>query len=427
MATQLNKKKKQREELQKHKRINNLIIVLALTGAFSGILFKVLEPMFFPPLNIVFYTIGTLSLGVLSYNFGFHISNTYGQKSPYKNYVFIAWTLGSTLLFTLLFFGFLIIEIYYFLLIGTSLIISIASIYIYMFWFLNGGFYNRNITIGNVGNSTISINTNHIEEDKKEYGNIHWIFNQKINSVENEINRASRNSYVNLIIGSIVSTLAIFVFSSTLLFNSNNIKEEINISEKNKNIIEILNQVKYFYFSVPSESKEIVEDELWDISPIHQEIDSIYANSINRNQYDSIISSIINVAINKPIPKQKIDSATKFIFISLPRISIILLIQIIAFFFLRLYRKNLAEIKYFNNEKINILSKIAAYQIAKDAKNDKAIETIIQTLSNTERNSILKDGESTKVLQYLKMENENDYNLYTKFKGWMNSSSKNSL
>ena len=44
----------------------------------------------------------------------------------------------------------------------------------------------------------------------------------------------------------------------------------------------------------------------------------------------------------------------------LPRLSIIIIIEIFAFFFLRLYRNNLAEIKYYNNE----LTTLSLYRVA---------------------------------------------------------------
>jgi hypothetical protein len=95
-------------------------------------------------------------------------------------------------------------------------------------------------------------------------------------------------------------------------------------------------------------------------------------------------------------------SRTDFIPWFVPRFSIVLFIQIFAYFFLRLYKENLLDIKYFNNEITNMEYKKAAMDIAtkllKDAPVPKQqadlLSKVCLELLRTERNFVLKKGES---------------------------------
>ena len=92
----------------------------------------------------------------------------------------------------------------------------------------------------------------------------------------------------------------------------------------------------------------------------------------------------------------------------LPRLSLIIFIEIFAFFFLRLYKASLFDIKYFNNEKTNIDFKIISLNVAILKQNDTLIQTTINELVKTERNFKLGKEESTVELEQLKTEKENN-------------------
>lgn len=78
-----------------------------------------------------------------------------------------------------------------------------------------------------------------------------------------------------------------------------------------------------------------------------------------------------------------------------PRVSLAVFMEIFAFFFLRLYRTSLVEIKFFQNELTNIELKLIALE-AGIARDDKAlIETLAANLMATERNFVIKPGETT--------------------------------
>lgn len=81
------------------------------------------------------------------------------------------------------------------------------------------------------------------------------------------------------------------------------------------------------------------------------------------------------------------------------KLSLVIFMQIFAYFFLRLYRYSLFEIKYFQNELTNIEQKSLALHVALESKNADAIKAISSELAKAERNFILKKGDTTVGLQ----------------------------
>lgn len=86
------------------------------------------------------------------------------------------------------------------------------------------------------------------------------------------------------------------------------------------------------------------------------------------------------------------------------RFSLAAFIQIFAYFFLRLYRYSIFETKYFQNEITNIDEKSLALQIALYAGEKNLISHIAKELSKTERNFIIKKGDTTVGLRREEME-----------------------
>jgi len=79
----------------------------------------------------------------------------------------------------------------------------------------------------------------------------------------------------------------------------------------------------------------------------------------------------------------------------IPRLSFIVIIEVFSYFFLRLYKQNIEDIKYYNNELTNIDSKIIALKTSIDFGDNQSVKAIIKLLGETERNFILKKGETT--------------------------------
>lgn len=79
----------------------------------------------------------------------------------------------------------------------------------------------------------------------------------------------------------------------------------------------------------------------------------------------------------------------------LPRLTLVLLIELFAFFFLSLYKSSLSEIKYFQNEITNIECWQSALRVAAHDGSMSLLAGVVSSLSATERNNVLAKGEST--------------------------------
>jgi hypothetical protein len=77
------------------------------------------------------------------------------------------------------------------------------------------------------------------------------------------------------------------------------------------------------------------------------------------------------------------------------RLTLAAFIQIFAYFFLRLYRHNLFETKYFQNEATNAEFRLISLMAATIHSDQKLLERVCLELVKTERNFILKKGETT--------------------------------
>jgi hypothetical protein len=83
--------------------------------------------------------------------------------------------------------------------------------------------------------------------------------------------------------------------------------------------------------------------------------------------------------------------AQKFI----PRLSLGLLIQLVGFFFLRLYVTNELDLKHTKNELTNFDAWMIAVLLAKDSSDDVAVRKVIDRMTHVERNFVLKKNEHT--------------------------------
>lgn len=90
----------------------------------------------------------------------------------------------------------------------------------------------------------------------------------------------------------------------------------------------------------------------------------------------------------------------------IPKLLLVLFIELFAYFFLRLYKITINETKYFQNELTNIESKALALLVALHRPADFGAAAVVSALAATERNFLLKQGESTVDIEALKVENE---------------------
>ena len=81
------------------------------------------------------------------------------------------------------------------------------------------------------------------------------------------------------------------------------------------------------------------------------------------------------------------------------RISIVVVVELFAYFFLRLYGTTVADTRFFQNELTNVEQKFIALEIAAHSDDRGAITRVISTLTQTERNFILEKGQTTVSLE----------------------------
>ncbi|MGJ5066740.1 hypothetical protein [Bradyrhizobium oligotrophicum] len=75
------------------------------------------------------------------------------------------------------------------------------------------------------------------------------------------------------------------------------------------------------------------------------------------------------------------------------RFALVLIIESVAFFFLKLYREDRNMIRYFRNEITNLESRYVALKAALDFGLAADISKVLQSLSSTERNFLVKKGD----------------------------------
>ncbi|WP_157595452.1 hypothetical protein [Plesiocystis pacifica] len=89
-----------------------------------------------------------------------------------------------------------------------------------------------------------------------------------------------------------------------------------------------------------------------------------------------------------------------------PRFSGVVIVEILALFFLKLYRSGLLDIKYYHNELTNLEFKFSGAKAALASSATTNADSPIQHLMATERNFILEKGQSTIELERARMTDE---------------------
>jgi len=92
-------------------------------------------------------------------------------------------------------------------------------------------------------------------------------------------------------------------------------------------------------------------------------------------------------------------SLNDFLISFIPRISIVAIIEVFSYFFLRLYKVSLSEIKYFQNEATNLELRFAGLRIALEANEPALRKEVVKQLLATERNPLLTKGTTTLELE----------------------------
>lgn len=119
--------------------------------------------------------------------------------------------------------------------------------------------------------------------------------------------------------------------------------------------------------------------------------------------------------------------AFHFLEVYLPRFTLVLLIEIVAFFFLRLYARTLSELRYVQNETTNVEFRFIGFNAsATPSITDVRVDSIKNFLS-TERNNIIDSNQTTVEIAREKLALETEAStiknlselLHGKDKGWL--------
>jgi hypothetical protein len=134
------------------------------------------------------------------------------------------------------------------------------------------------------------------------------------------------------------------------------------------------------------------------ISSIEEEIDSLNARSNLQIASGATISVIGFLVLGyfiysaeDAIRAQNLNLTTMSYVIL--RAGLILLIELFALFFLRMYRYSIFEIKYFQNEISNIYMKSIAVEMAFSSGDEKLLSQLSKELISAERNVIMRKGD----------------------------------
>jgi uncharacterized membrane protein YjfL (UPF0719 family) len=130
---------------------------------------------------------------------------------------------------------------------------------------------------------------------------------------------------------------------------------------------------------------------------------------------------VLGVIIVNPLTET--ETWADFIKYFTPRLSLVIFIEILAYFFLKLYKESLVESKYIQNEITNIESKYLAASMAITYNDAASIKNIIDVLSKTERNHILEKGQTTIALEKARIEQVSNDTLISNLSSIINKKS----
>ncbi|WP_201645939.1 hypothetical protein [Paraburkholderia metrosideri] len=118
------------------------------------------------------------------------------------------------------------------------------------------------------------------------------------------------------------------------------------------------------------------------------------------------VTAAAGATVNVATAARQSEEAVSFFIHFLPRLTFVLLIELFAYFFLRLYKNSLSEIKYFQNEITNLEAKHLALRSAFFTGTGSLINKVVVSLVETERNHILEKGQTTVELERTRIERD---------------------
>lgn len=113
------------------------------------------------------------------------------------------------------------------------------------------------------------------------------------------------------------------------------------------------------------------------------------------------------------VPSKSSD-ITAFFIEFIPRLSLVVLIEVFAYFFLNLYKTTLSEIKYFQNEITSMETKLLALAVATGSGNQEHITKVVDHLTLVERNFIIGKDQTTIDLERTRLDYDERLNMLGK-------------
>lgn len=102
-----------------------------------------------------------------------------------------------------------------------------------------------------------------------------------------------------------------------------------------------------------------------------------------------------------------------------PRLGLVVFVELLAYFFLRLYKASLVSIQYYHNELTNIEAKKIAAIVAIKHCDREGIWQTVECLLNVERNVLVKGRQTTTQMEMFKIQNEHDNNMIKSMKSML--------
>ncbi|WP_407494662.1 hypothetical protein [Elizabethkingia anophelis] len=161
---------------------------------------------------------------------------------------------------------------------------------------------------------------------------------------------------------------------------------ELNLNMSKEITLEKRNQLNELHYSSRSTKERV-----------YREIEKLDRKSNINLIVGSVMTVVALICLGYIVFNTRNDlKSTEVILLHyIPRISFIFFIEVFAFFFLRLYKLNLNDIKYYQNELTNIDLKHTSLISSINYGVEKDISSVINELSKTERNFILEKGQTT--------------------------------
>lgn len=133
----------------------------------------------------------------------------------------------------------------------------------------------------------------------------------------------------------------------------------------------------------------------------------------NLNLVFGIVISLAGVGIllYLVITSPSEDTWLDFAKIYVPRLTVVVLIELFAYFFLKLYKASISETRYFHNEITNVAARRTALMTGLTTDDQGSVRQAISELLKTERNGTLTKSQTTVELAKAKMDLDSEKNI----------------